>query len=55
MAPRVLTVTGPIPPERIGITLPHEHTSCRPERVREREQLVDFTTDADLMTEELRD
>ena len=26
MAPRVLTVGGPLPPERIGFTLPHEHT-----------------------------
>ena len=26
MAPRVMTVGGPLPPERIGFTLPHEHT-----------------------------
>ena len=26
MAPRVMTVSGPIPPERVGFTLPHEHT-----------------------------
>ena len=26
MAPRVITVSGPIPPERVGFTLPHEHT-----------------------------
>ena len=26
MAPRVMTVSGPIPPDRLGFTLPHEHT-----------------------------
>ncbi len=26
MAPRVMTVSGPIPPEKLGFTLPHEHT-----------------------------
>ena len=26
MAPRVMTVSGPIPPEKVGFTLPHEHT-----------------------------
>lgn len=26
MAPRVMTVGGPLPPDRIGFTLPHEHT-----------------------------
>jgi phosphotriesterase-related protein len=26
MAPRVMTVSGPIPPERVGFALPHEHT-----------------------------
>ena len=26
MAPRVMTVSGPIPPEQLGFTLPHEHT-----------------------------
>ncbi len=55
MAPRVLTVSGPVPPERIGFTLPHEHTSCRLEQAAHREQLVDFTTDADVMADELRD
>jgi phosphotriesterase-related protein len=55
MAPRVLTVSGPVPPERIGFTLPHEHTSCRLEQTVHRQQLVDFTTDADVITDELRD
>jgi len=26
MAPRVMTVSGPLPPDRVGFTLPHEHT-----------------------------
>ncbi len=55
MAPRVLTVSGPVPPERIGFTLPHEHTSCRLERVSDRRQLVDFTSDPEVMADELRD
>jgi predicted metal-dependent phosphotriesterase family hydrolase len=55
MAPRVVTVTGPVPPERIGFTLPHEHTSCRPELVRNRQELFDFTSDVEIMTDELHD
>jgi len=55
MAPRVVTVTGPVPPERIGFTLPHEHLSCRPELVRTRQELIDFTSDAEVMTDELAD
>ncbi len=55
MAPRVLTVSGPVPPERIGFTLPHEHTSCGLERVVSRQELVDFTSDPELMADELRD
>src|SRR5438552_14623475 len=55
MAPRVVTVTGPVPPERIGFTLPHEHLSCRPELVRARAELLDFTSDAEVMTDELHD
>ncbi len=55
MAPRVMTVNGPIPPERVGFTLPHEHTSARPEVAARREQLFDFTSDPELIIEELRD
>src|SRR5436190_11283618 len=55
MAPRVVTVTGPVPPERIGFTLPHEHLSCRPELVSTRQELIDFTSDAEVMTDELHD
>ncbi|HET6381510.1 MAG TPA: phosphotriesterase-related protein [candidate division Zixibacteria bacterium] len=55
MAPRVMTVGGPIPPERIGLTLPHEHSSCSPEVARSRAELVDYDTDFELMVGELRD
>ncbi|MGZ6372779.1 MAG: phosphotriesterase family protein [Candidatus Limnocylindria bacterium] len=55
MAARIVTVTGPIPPERIGFTLSHEHTSCRPELAATRSELTDFTFDAELMTGELHD
>jgi phosphotriesterase-related protein len=55
MAPRVLTVSGPIPPERIGFTLPHEHTSCRLDQVVSREHVVEFTSDPEVMADELRD
>jgi predicted metal-dependent phosphotriesterase family hydrolase len=55
MAPRVVTVTGPIPPERIGFTLPHEHLSCSPEQIRHRSELIDLTSDAEVMTDELHD
>jgi phosphotriesterase-related protein len=50
-----MTVGGPIPPERIGFTLPHEHTSCSPQVARSRAELVDYDTDFELMVSELRD
>jgi predicted metal-dependent phosphotriesterase family hydrolase len=55
MAARIVTVTGPIPPERVGFTLPHEHTSCRHELLETRSQRTDFTPDLELMVEELHD
>jgi predicted metal-dependent phosphotriesterase family hydrolase len=55
MVARITTVTGPIPPERIGFTLPHEHTSCRAELAPTRSELTDFTFDAEVMTGELHD
>jgi len=55
MAPRVMTVSGPIPPEQVGFTLPHEHTSCSPAVAARREQVFDFTSDPDLILEELGD
>lgn len=55
MAPHVMTVAGPIPPDRLGFTLPHEHTSCSVELLAAREQAYDFTPDLDLVVDELRD
>ena len=28
MTPHVQTVLGPVPPDELGFTLPHEHTRC---------------------------
>ena len=55
MAARVLTVTGPVPPERIGFTLPHEHTGSRAETAHTRSELTGFTYDPEIMAEELHD
>lgn len=55
MAPRVLTVSGPVPPERIGTTLLHEHLGCHPDRLHLREQITEFGADVETMSEELRD
>jgi phosphotriesterase-related protein len=55
MAPRVLTVTGPVPPERIGFTLHHEHTSTGYELLASRSDQTDFTPSLEVMTDELRD
>jgi phosphotriesterase-related protein len=55
MAPRVITVTGPIPVERIGMTLPHEHLSCGPQQMRGRQELLELSPNAETIGEELRD
>jgi predicted metal-dependent phosphotriesterase family hydrolase len=55
MAPRVMTVSGPIPPERVGFTLPHEHTGISLWHVENRWDYWELTPDEDLITEELRD
>ena len=55
MAPRVMTVAGPIPPERIGFTLPHEHTGIALWHVPNRWDYWELTPDEELITEELRD
>jgi predicted metal-dependent phosphotriesterase family hydrolase len=55
MAPRVMTVTGPMPPDQIGFTLPHEHTSCSVEVAPRREQMFDFSSDPEVILDELRD
>jgi predicted metal-dependent phosphotriesterase family hydrolase len=55
MAPRVMTVSGPIPPDRLGITLPHEHTGIALWHVDRRWDYWELTPDEDLIVEELRD
>lgn len=55
MAPRVMTVSGPIPPERLGFTLPHEHTGIALWHVEKRWDYWELTPDEDLIADELRD
>ncbi|HUH16750.1 MAG TPA: phosphotriesterase-related protein [Methylomirabilota bacterium] len=55
MAPRVMTVSGPIPPERLGFTLPHEHTGIALWHLEARSDHWELTPDEELITEELRD
>ena len=55
MAPRVMTVSGPIPPEKLGFTLPHEHTGISLWHVANRWDYWELTPDEDLIIEELRD
>ena len=55
MAPRVMTVSGPIPPERLGFTLPHEHTGIHLWHTENRWDYWELTPDDDLITDELRD
>jgi predicted metal-dependent phosphotriesterase family hydrolase len=55
MAPRIMTVAGPVPPEHIGFTLPHEHTGISLWHVSNRWDYWELTPDDDLIVEELRD
>ena len=55
MAPRVMTVSGPIPPEKLGFTLPHEHTGIYLWHTEKRWDYWELTPDEDLIVEELRD
>jgi predicted metal-dependent phosphotriesterase family hydrolase len=55
MAPRVMTVSGPIPPERVGFTLPHEHTGIHLWHVRDRWDYWELTPDEEAIGEELRE
>ena len=55
MAPRVMTVSGPIPPDRLGFTLPHEHTGIALWHIEKRWDYWELTPDEDLITDELRD
>jgi len=55
MAPRVMTVSGPIPPDRLGFTLPHEHTAISLWHIANRWDYWELTPDDDLIIEELRE
>jgi predicted metal-dependent phosphotriesterase family hydrolase len=55
MAPRVMTVSGPIPPDRVGFTLPHEHTGIYLWHVPDRWDYWELTPDELLIADELRD
>jgi len=55
MAPRVMTVSGPIPPERVGFTLPHEHTGIHLWHVPDRWDYWELTPDEETVGDELRD
>jgi phosphotriesterase-related protein len=50
-----MTVSGPIPPERIGFTLPHEHTGIHLWHVPDRWDYWELTPDEDAIADELRD
>jgi predicted metal-dependent phosphotriesterase family hydrolase len=55
MAPRVLTVSGPIPPDRVGFTLPHEHTGLSLWHIADRWDYWELTPDEPTLVEELDD
>jgi predicted metal-dependent phosphotriesterase family hydrolase len=55
MAPRVMTVSGPLPPDKLGFTLPHEHTGISLWHIGNRWDYWELTPDDDLIIDELRD
>jgi phosphotriesterase-related protein len=50
-----MTVSGPIPPEKLGFTLPHEHTAVALWHAETRFDYTELTPEDELITEELRD
>jgi phosphotriesterase-related protein len=50
-----MTVSGPIPPERVGFTLPHEHTGIHLWHVPDRWDYWELTPDEETLGDELRD
>jgi phosphotriesterase-related protein len=50
-----MTVTGPIPPERAGFTLPHEHTGIALWHAKDRWDYWELTANDELVGEELRE
>ena len=55
MAPRVMTVTGPIAPDAVGFTLPHEHTGLSLWHIPGRWDGWQLSADEELLGDELRD
>lgn len=55
MAPRVMTVSGPIAPEQVGFALPHEHTAIHLWHVPDRWDYWELTPHLEAVSEELRD
>jgi predicted metal-dependent phosphotriesterase family hydrolase len=55
MAPRVMTVSGPLPPDRLGFTLPHEHTQIALWHIPGRFDHWELAADELTVAEELRD
>lgn len=55
MPPRVMTVSGPIAPEQVNFTLPHEHTAISLWHVPDRRDYWELSRDDELITDELRD
>jgi phosphotriesterase-related protein len=50
-----MTVSGPIPPDRVGFTLPHEHTGIHLWHVPDRWDYWELTPDEETVGDELRD
>jgi phosphotriesterase-related protein len=50
-----MSVSGPIPPERVGFTLPHEHTGIYLWHIESRFDYWELTPDEDTLADELRD
>ncbi|MCV0402982.1 MAG: phosphotriesterase-related protein [Chloroflexi bacterium] len=55
MAPRVMTVSGPIPPDKLGFTLPHEHLGISLWHIANRWDYWELTPDDEIIGEELRE
>jgi predicted metal-dependent phosphotriesterase family hydrolase len=53
MEPFVQTVTGPVPPDRLGFTLPHEHTGVELWHIQNRWDYWELIRDEDVIAPEL--
>jgi phosphotriesterase-related protein len=55
MSPRVMTVSGPVPPDRVTFTLPHEHTGIYLWHIAGRWDYTELTPNEDAIADELAD